>query len=266
MQKVLIVGFDHEARDVIRNGCRTFAFEALTSETVKDGMQLAERQKPELIVIDTSRLGAGGSLLVARLCKLTPQSKLIVGLSPAATSVQKDEMRKKGATVLFSKPITKQTFKKVLESFTSHPKSLKVLLIDDEPGMAEELSYFFEHDSTTKWEFTSAMTGEEGLKKIKDVWPDLILLDLVLSHDETQKYYSGVEVFRAIKEKFFLPVVILASYPDAHEGALLTQMGVAAIISKDELIGGPKNIEHFLNTLKGMALSWSNAKSPSKAA
>ena len=125
-------------------------------------------------------------------------------------------------------------------------------MIDDERAFAEELKFFFDNDRATKWEFHSAVSGEEGLARIEEVWPDIILLDLVLSTDESRKYHSGAEVFEEIKKKYFVPVVVLAGHPDAHEGPPLTRRGIAALFAKDELIGGPDNIQHTLNALKGI--------------
>ena len=53
----------------------------------------------------------------------------------------------------------------------------KILVIDDNPDMRAALRMPLEaHD----YEFFTAETGEEGLQKVKEIEPDLIILDVMM--------------------------------------------------------------------------------------
>ena len=56
----------------------------------------------------------------------------------------------------------------------NHPAT--VLVIDDEPGIHKSLTLLLQTD----FSIHTALSGEEGLKKVDVVAPDLILLDLVM--------------------------------------------------------------------------------------
>ncbi|NQV04701.1 MAG: response regulator [Candidatus Omnitrophica bacterium] len=67
----------------------------------------------------------------------------------------------------------------------------KILIIDDDPDIVEAMKVVLE---SKKYQVATAKSGEEGLKKVKQKKPDLIILDVMM---ETQG--KGFEVARAIK-------------------------------------------------------------------
>jgi len=82
----------------------------------------------------------------------------------------------------------------------------KILIVDDDPDIVESIQVVLESHS---YEVFSASTGEEGLRMVKQVLPDLILLDVMM---ETGR--KGLEVAQEIrKDSRFaaLPILILTS-------------------------------------------------------
>ena len=53
----------------------------------------------------------------------------------------------------------------------------KVLIIEDDPDMAEAIRMPLEAND---YEVVHALTGEEGLQKVKEIEPDLIILDVMM--------------------------------------------------------------------------------------
>lgn len=53
----------------------------------------------------------------------------------------------------------------------------KILVIEDDPDMVEALRMPLE---ATGYEVVAASTGEEGLRKVKEIEPDLIILDVMM--------------------------------------------------------------------------------------
>ncbi len=60
------------------------------------------------------------------------------------------------------------------------PKA-KILVIDDDPDLVEALKIILE---TGSYRVISAFDGEEGLRKVKEENPDLIILDLLLPKED----------------------------------------------------------------------------------
>ena len=81
----------------------------------------------------------------------------------------------------------------------------KILLIEDDPKLAESLKTAFEKEN---FEFLSAFDGEKGLIKTKEEKPDIILLDLILPKKD------GFEVLKELKdnvETASVPVIVLTN-------------------------------------------------------
>ncbi|MEE9192351.1 MAG: response regulator [Candidatus Aerophobetes bacterium] len=60
------------------------------------------------------------------------------------------------------------------------PKA-KILVIDDDPDLVEALKIILE---TGSYRVISAFDGEEGLRRVKEENPDLIILDLLLPKED----------------------------------------------------------------------------------
>jgi DNA-binding response OmpR family regulator len=81
----------------------------------------------------------------------------------------------------------------------------KILIIEDDKFLRELIARKLIQEN---YEVFEAVDGEEGLKKIKEIKPDLVLLDLILPN------IDGFEVLRRMKEDIILapvPVFILSN-------------------------------------------------------
>lgn len=82
---------------------------------------------------------------------------------------------------------------------------IHVLMIEDDPAIAEMYRVQFEHDG---YRVSIATTGEVAVSTLSDDLPDVVLLDLLLPDR------SGFEVLAALNERLpsHPPVVILSNY------------------------------------------------------
>jgi len=83
---------------------------------------------------------------------------------------------------------------------------MKVLLIDDDEDLISIFTTAFNKDG---FETVSAITGQEGLDKVKAEKPDAILLDQVLPD------ISGNEILKILKraeETKNIPVILLSNF------------------------------------------------------
>ncbi|MBN1688526.1 MAG: response regulator [Candidatus Omnitrophica bacterium] len=81
----------------------------------------------------------------------------------------------------------------------------KILIIDDDPMLVQDMKLFLEEVSGHQVE--TAPSGEEGIKKVGDIKPDLILLDLMLPG------IDGFDVAREIRknqETQKIPILMLS--------------------------------------------------------
>ncbi len=81
----------------------------------------------------------------------------------------------------------------------------KIFIVEDEPSIATLVKYNLEKEN---YKVIISNNGEEGLKEIKKIEPDLILLDWMLPD------LSGIEICRSLKKdkKFkFIPIIMLTA-------------------------------------------------------
>ena len=84
-------------------------------------------------------------------------------------------------------------------------RNLHVLMVEDDPSIAEMYRVQLEHDG---YRVTLATTGELAFTSLSEAEPDVVLLDLLLPDR------SGFEVLAALNDRFpnHPPVVILSNY------------------------------------------------------
>jgi two-component system sensor histidine kinase/response regulator len=112
---------------------------------------------------------------------------------------------------------------------------LKILVIDDEPGIRSGVSRILSNfhvtypfmDEDYSFELTDAASGEEGIEKIEKDKPDIILLDNKLPG------IQGVEVLEYIrKKKYDIVVAMITSYASLDVAIRATRDGATDFIPK----------------------------------
>jgi two-component system OmpR family response regulator len=84
----------------------------------------------------------------------------------------------------------------------------RLLVIDDEPSIAELLSIWFE---PVGWDVVTASSGPEGVARAAEHAPDAVVLDLMLPG------YGGLEVLRRIRLLHPRVAVVLSTARDSDE-------------------------------------------------
>ena len=117
----------------------------------------------------------------------------------------------------------------------------KILIIEDDRFLRELIARKLKNEG---YEIAEAVDGEEGLKKIKEEKPDLVLLDLILPG------IDGFEVLTRAKEDPVIaqiPVIILSNLGQREEIERGLKLGaidylVKAHFTPGEIIEKIKNI------------------------
>jgi two-component system KDP operon response regulator KdpE len=78
----------------------------------------------------------------------------------------------------------------------------KILIIEDDPMQADVVQLLLQQDG---FETVCAPDGAEGLRRLYETQPDLVILDLMLPH------MDGWEVCRRIRELSTVPIIIMTS-------------------------------------------------------
>ncbi len=99
-----------------------------------------------------------------------------------------------------------------------------ILIIDDDPEVIELLKDLFEGNDFI---VGAAANGIEGLEYFQDHMPDLVISDLLLPGEH------GLNVIKAIKEKYFIPVIVISSiYKQGQLKNIMEEYFVEAFFQK----------------------------------
>ena len=127
----------------------------------------------------------------------------------------------------------------------------RLLIIDDEPMVREGIKILLPWEDYG-FEITSdACDGKEGLKKVLELLPDLVLVDIKMPG------FSGIELIKNAKEQGFKgKFIILTGHSDFEFAKSAISLGVRAYLLKpideDELINNINDIVKELDAKKDM--------------
>jgi len=115
---------------------------------------------------------------------------------------------------------------------------VRVLVVDDEPNLAEVLSSVLRHEG---WEVRTAGTGMSAVHTGREFRPDAIVLDMMLPD------FDGLEVMRRLREDNPRVSVLFLTARDSVEDRIA---GITA--GGDDYVTKPFSLEEVLARLRGM--------------
>jgi DNA-binding response OmpR family regulator len=127
-------------------------------------------------------------------------------------------------------------------------KQTRILLIDDDPDVHIVVKKILEPKS---YEVISAYDGFEGLRKVVDERPDLIILDVIMPGKH------GFDVCHELKtdEKYHffsdIPVLMLTVYPEDREKMHLS-MREGMMMEAEDYLQKPVDAAELLNRVEGL--------------
>jgi len=109
----------------------------------------------------------------------------------------------------------------------------KILIVDDETGIVDEIKDFFEEEG---FEVHTADSGEDGIEMVQSVQPDLMILDMKLPD------ISGIEVLKVAKEKSpHTKVIVVTGYVDQ------SLIDKAEELGRDSFLQKPFNLTFLID-------------------
>lgn len=121
----------------------------------------------------------------------------------------------------------------------------KILIVDDEPDIVRTVRYALEDEG---YEVYSAGSGEEGLRKLEEVKPDLILLDLLLPD---QNGFQVAQKIKSMDEYKGTPIIAISCKTDQIDKRVAVKSGVMEYIDK------PIDVDRLLFNIKDILTIYS---------
>ena len=98
-----------------------------------------------------------------------------------------------------------------------------VLIVEDEESFSDALSYMLRKEG---FDVAICPTGPDALKAFDRTGADLVLLDLMLPGPD------GTEVFRSLRERSDVPVIMLTAKDTEIDKAVGLELGADAYVTK----------------------------------
>ena len=107
----------------------------------------------------------------------------------------------------------------------------KILIVDDETGIVEEVKAYFEEEG---YEVSTADTGKQGLEMLEKTRPDILLLDVKLPD------MSGLHILKICKAQYpATRVIVNTGYVDQ------AAIDEAERLGRDAFLQKPFNLERL---------------------
>lgn len=114
-----------------------------------------------------------------------------------------------------------------------------ILIVDDDPVFVETTKTVLE---SRDYKVITALDGEEGLRKVKDEKPDLILLDIIMP---TQDGFHVCQQIKKNPQLADIPVVILTSFAK-HKGETNIPVSAGLELEAEGYLDKPVSPEELL--------------------
>jgi two-component system, chemotaxis family, response regulator PixH len=123
MKKVLVVEDSQSERELITLYLEQNNYQVIAANNAEDGMELAAKQQPDVIITDITMEGING-FEFCRLLKVYPDTEKIPVIACTARDRELDRMwgQKQGIDLYITKPYTQEELVNAIESVTSKPQ------------------------------------------------------------------------------------------------------------------------------------------------
>jgi signal transduction histidine kinase/CheY-like chemotaxis protein len=237
---ILVVEDNREALFVYQKYLQKTEFQVVPASDLKEARSALRSLRPMAVILDVLLKGEHSWELLQELKHDPSTSHIPVFVITVVEN--RDKAMTLGAHAFHTKPVDRIWLVEQLKTVASSYSARQVLIIDD-----DEVSRYLIRNVLAKTDFcfVEAAGGQEGLRKVREKKPELIILDLAMPD------LSGFEVLRRLKEDTstaHIPVVIHTSKVLNHEE--LESLNKAVAIVSKESRSRELSFEYFANAFK----------------
>jgi signal transduction histidine kinase/CheY-like chemotaxis protein len=192
-------GSEMMARTLTREGFRT-----VPAADGEEGLRLARELHPDLILLDVMMPSADGWTVLSQL-KADPG---LAGIPVVMISVTREKTLgfAVGAADYLIKPVARESLLLAVGKYLGRGSEHPILVVDDDTTTRSMLRRLLERQG---WKVVEAANGAEGLARVEEARPSLVLLDLMMPQ------MSGFAFLAALNDRRLLdvalPVVVLTA-------------------------------------------------------
>jgi CheY-like chemotaxis protein len=214
MAKILLVEDDAIQVELIKKHLEPIGYDVIVAKNGQEGIKLAEKQKPDLILMDMIMSGMHGLEVTIKL-KESPQTQHIPIIALTIMSSPKfiQECYRAGIISYIKKPYDPKALLESVEKIIGKPtrRFTRVMMITGASRLATMIEMRLLREG---YQVNTFAGGKGALSHIKIEKPDVIFLDISLP----EKHVSLVfEELRKSEMTQAIPVILLATHLSKEE-------------------------------------------------
>ncbi len=229
---ILVVDDDETVRDqmrrfLVREGC-----DVVTAKDGTEGLALARQVKPALITLDVQMPGADGWSVLQKLKGDHELADIPVVMLTVVD--EKNRGYALGAAEYMTKPIEQEGLRKLIAKYRfadGERAQFRVLVVEDDETMRQQWRRTLSGEGC---EVSEAENGRVALKRLTQVRPDLILLDLLMPEMDGFEFLIQLRKQPTFKT---VPVVVVTAADLSEEDHRRLSGGVERVLSKHAYSG-----------------------------
>ena len=124
-------------------------------------------------------------------------------------------------------------------------RQAKILVVDDDPVFVQATKAVLE---SKNYQVSAAFDGDEGLQKVQDERPDLVILDIIMP---TKDGFTVCEQLKGDPRYSKIPVLILTSFAE-RKGETSIPVSEGLTLEAEDYIDKPVPPDELLNRVEKM--------------
>lgn len=227
---ILVVDDDPVQRDLMSRTLVKEGYRVALAEDGDQGLELARRLHPDAITLDVLMPKVDGWTVLSNLKADDALEKIPVLMLTHGD--EKNLAYSLGAADFLTKPITRERLVRALDRVRCHEPICQVLLVEDDPDARMITRGSLEKE---RWNVVEAQDGQEGLKRLAETKPDIVLLDLNMPKMDG---FEFAEAMRSDPRWSEIPIVVLTARSLTAEDRQRLNGNVQRVLSKGGLDRG----------------------------
>lgn len=239
-RKILTVDDSKTIRMIVTRAFKEFDIEMYEAQNGVEGLAVASRERPDLIILDYTMPIMDGFEMLTKL-KSDPELKPIPVIMLTAEAGRENVMKiaKQGVRDYLIKPFKEDLIiERVGRVIDLKPKgesssktkryddALDILVVDDKPAIVEQVAAGLKD---TNWKVEGAGTTALAMARFARLVPDVVLVSLSLPENGA---FTLFQMLRAGAKSKSTPVFGLSVKTAVEDQARATQVGFTGIVTK----------------------------------
>ncbi|MEM7222578.1 MAG: response regulator [Pseudomonadota bacterium] len=226
---VLAIDDDPSVHELLKMVLSGDGYEVVSAESGVEGIRMAREVQPQIITLDVMLPDLDGWSVLAAVKSDPAISRIPVVM----LSIVDDATRgyALGATEYLTKPVERGRLLAVLEQHVRSRHQPRILVIEDDESTRMLIRNTLSELNGTVVE---AFNGREGLERLADGLPDLILLDLMMPEMDGFEFLDALRQNEAWRD---IPVVVVTARDLSDQDHKRLNGAVAQVLQKSPVVG-----------------------------